>query len=138
MLENKSDRCAECVSYRVQLNILVSRVSKSMDSSDPRATPTTAISLMHRKTSTLKNCTMRTERQNDRFHTWKRSLERIEADGQQMDETSLDLKQIMEENDQTEAQYPEDSFMYLFLRQQREALAKKDHQGMRRHPLMIQ
>ena len=64
--------------------------------------------------------------------------ERIEADGQHMDEeTSLDLKQIMEENDQIEAQYPKDLFLYLFWRQQREALAK-DLRGMRWHPLMIQ
>ena len=53
-------------------------------------------------------------------------------------ETSSDLKQIMDENNnQIEEQFPKDSFMYLFWRQQREAVAKKDLRGMRWHPLMI-
>ena len=52
-------------------------------------------------------------------------------------ETSLDLKQIMEENEQIETQYPRNSFMYQFWKQQREALGKKDLRGMRWHPMMI-
>ena len=105
-----------------------------------KATPTTATSPMQRRISALKNCTMTTARPNDESHTWKEKLrERIEVEGQQMDEeTSSDLKQIMDENNnQIEAQYPKDSFMYLFWRQQREAVAKKDLRGMRWHPLMI-
>ena len=71
-------------------------------------------------------------------HLEEKLRERIEDEGEQIDkETSLDLKQIMEENNkQIEAQYPRDSFMYLFWKQQREALGK-DLMGMRWHPMMI-
>jgi hypothetical protein len=72
-------------------------------------------------------------------HLEEKLRERIEEEGKQVDEeTTLDLKQIMEEkNEQIEAQYPKDSFMYLFWKQQREALGKKNLKGMRWHPMMI-
>ena len=72
-------------------------------------------------------------------HLEEKLREKIEVEGEQMDKkTTLDLKQVMEEdNDQIEAQYPEDSFMYLFWKQQRAALWKKDQRGMRWYPLMI-
>ena len=45
----------------------------------------------------------------------------IEIEGEQVDEsTNTNLKQIMEENDcHIESEYPKDSFMYLFWKQQK-------------------
>ena len=140
LLENESDRCARCVSYRVQLNVLLSRLGKSKDSTDPQGHTNYRYLSNAEKNVRLKELHHDNRKAKRRIaHLEEKLRERIEIEGQQMDEeTSSDLKQIMEENNnQIEAQYPKDSFMYLFWRQQREALAKKDPRGMRWHPLMI-
>ena len=54
------------------------------------------------------------------------------------EETSLDMKKILEdENRNIGARYPEDSFQFIFWKQQREYLPKKGKNGIRWHPLMI-
>lgn len=72
-------------------------------------------------------------------HLKEKLTEKIEIEGEQVDDlTNTDLKEIMDENDSNiEALYSKDSFIYLFWRQQKEALTKKNLKGMRWHPLMI-
>ena len=72
-------------------------------------------------------------------HLQEKLRESTEVEGEEVDEsTSADLKQIMEDNDDSILkQYPKGSFLYLFWTQQKEALAKNSTKGMRWHPLMI-
>ena len=92
-----------------------------------------------------KNSRMKELHHNNRMaqrkitHLEEKLKEIIEIEGEQVDEsTNTDLKQIMEENDHNiGAQYHKDSFMHLFWKQQKEALAKKNLKGIRWHPLMI-
>ena len=57
-------------------------------------------------------------------HLKEKLTEKIEIEGEQVDDlTNTDLKEIMDENDSNiEALYSKDSFIYLFWRQQKEAL----------------
>ena len=69
-------------------------------------------------------------------HLQEKLRESTEVEGEEVDEsTSADLKQIMEDNDDSILkQYPKGSFLWT---QQKEALAKNSTKGMRWHPLMI-
>ena len=124
----------------MQLNVLLSRLGKFKDSSDPHSHTNYRYFSDSEKNARLKELHRENRNAKRRMaHLEEKLRERIEDEGEQMDkETSLDLKQIMEENnEQIETQYPRDSFMYLFWKQQREALGKKDLRGMRWHPMMI-
>ena len=140
LMESGGAKCSKCVTYRAQLNVLLSRLGKQGESSNPHSHTNYRYLSDSEKNSRMKQLHQNNRKAHRRIARLEEKLrERIELEGEQVDElTSTDLKQIMEENDRgIEAQYPKDSFMYLFWKQQREALAKKDLRGMRWHPLMI-
>ena len=54
------------------------------------------------------------------------------------EQTTSDLHQIMQEEEQQMLQgFPQDSFQHIFWQQQKGAASKEDKQGMRWHPLII-
>ena len=117
----------------MQLNVLLSRLGKFKDSSDPHSHTNYRYLSDSEKNARLKELHRENRNAKRRMaHLEEKLRERIEDEGEQMDkETNL------ENNEQIETQYPRDSFMYLFWKQQREALGKKDLRGMRWHPMMI-
>ena len=142
LLENSTscNRCTKCVSYRTQLNVLVDRLGKCHDNSNPQSHTN-----YRYLSDSEKNSRMRELHRNMRVaqrrvaHLQEKLRESTEVEGEEVDEsTSADLKQIMEDNDDSILkQYPKESFLYLFWTQQKESLAKNSTKGMRWHPLMI-
>ena len=126
VLEVGEVKCAMCVSYRTQLNILLSMLGKHRENSNPRSHTN-----YRYLSDTEKNSCMKQLHQDNRKaqrkikHLEEKVTKLIEVEGEQMDElTSYDMKEIMEENkDHIEAKYPKNSFMYLFWKQQEEARA---------------
>lgn len=137
---SSSNKCPKCVSYRSQLSVLVSRLGKRRDGTHPRSHTNYRYLTDSEKSKRLKELHHNNRLAQRKLARHSEKLkEIIEIEGEQVDEsTHTNLKQIMEENDHhMESDYPKDSFMYLFWKQQKDALAKHNLKGMRWHPLMI-
>ena len=106
-----------CVSYCTQLNVLIDRLRKCHDNSNPQS---------HTNDRSLSDSENMRTAQSRVAHLHEKLRESTEVEGEEVDESkSTDLKQIMKD-DNILKQYPKESFLYLFWTQQKEALARKE------------